>query len=425
MFLSIRVFLSFFAFFIAVVLAAPRTKHGAEVSGIGVPVSNPDAANIIANRYIVVYNSNASDTAVAKHQATIMTAMRKRSAALRKRDGTSFSPKMNTFSMTGWRAMALDAEDNMILEIASNKMVNYVEADTYVKTQALVSQANAPTGLKRLSHTAKGGSAYIFDDTAGAGITVFIVDTGVRTTHSEFEGRATFAANMVNTVNTDENGHGSHVAGTIGGATYGVAKSVKLVAVKVLDADGAGTNSGVIAGINFVASNATAMRLSGKSVMNMSLGGSKSQALNSAIAGVTRAGVVAVVAAGNDNVDAANSSPASAPSAITVGAIDAKTDTRATFSNFGASLDVFAPGVNIQSVGIANDTATTVLSGTSMASPHVAGLAAYLMALNTNLTTPAAVTNKIISLANTTGATVLKAGTGSPTLIANNGDGQT
>ncbi|RDW60288.1 hypothetical protein BP5796_11894 [Coleophoma crateriformis] len=425
MFLSIRVFLSFFAFFIAVVAAAPRTKHGAEVNGIGVPVSNPDAANIIANRYIVVYNSNASDTAVAKHQATIMTAMRKRSAALRKRDGTSFSAKMNTFSMTGWRAMALDAEDAMILEIANSKMVNYVEADTYVKTQALVSQANAPTGLKRLSHTATGGSEYIFDDTAGAGITVYIVDTGVRTTHSEFEGRATFAANMVNTVNTDENGHGSHVAGTIGGATFGVAKSVKLVAVKVLDAAGAGTNSGVIAGINFVASNATAMRLSGKSVMNMSLGGSKSQALNSAIAGVTRAGVVAVVAAGNDNVDAVNSSPASAPSAITVGAIDARTDTRATFSNFGASLDVFAPGVNIQSVGITNDTATNVLSGTSMASPHVAGLAAYLMALNTSLTTPAAVTNRIISLANKTGAAVLKAGTGSPTLIANNGDGQT
>lgn len=124
MFLSIRVFLSFFTFFITVVLAAPRAKHGATVNGIGVPVSNADAANIIDNRYIVVYNNNASDIAVKKHQAAVMTAMRKRSVSLRKRDGTPFSAKMDTFSMTGWRAMALDAEDDMILEIQSNEMVS-------------------------------------------------------------------------------------------------------------------------------------------------------------------------------------------------------------------------------------------------------------------------------------------------------------
>ncbi len=191
-------------------------------------------------------------------------------------------------------------------------------------------------------------------------------------------------ANMI-LQNTDENGHGSHVAGTVGGATFGVAKQVELVAVKTLDADGAGTNSGVISGLNFgrpfpsfylsllriliymfvVTTNATARGLAGKAVMNMSIGGSKSAALNSAVAALTRAGVTVVVAAGNENQDAANVSPASAASAITVGAIDAN-DAKASFSNFGASVDIFAPGVKVQSVGITSNTASAVLSGTSM-----------------------------------------------------------
>lgn len=141
---------------------------------------------------------------------------------------------------------------------------------------------------------------------------------------------------------------------------------MNLVAVKVLDADGAGTNSGVIAGLQFVATNATARGLSGKAVTNISIGGSKSTALNNAIAALTRAGVTVVCAAGNENVDAATTSPASAASAITVGAIDATSDAKASFSNFGAVVDIFAPGVKVQSVGITSNTATAVLSGTSM-----------------------------------------------------------
>lgn len=255
----------------------------------------------------------------------------------------------------------------------------------------MVSQPAAPAGLRRISHAAAGETGYIFDSTAGAGITAYIVDTGILTTHEEFGGRAIWGANFVNNVNTDENGHGSHVAGTVGGATFGVAKQVELVAVKTLDADGAGTNSGVISGLNFgkyspsfpphqkskqsntkankspilVATNATARGLAGKAVMNMSIGGSKSAALNSAVAALTRAGVTVVVAAGNENQDAANVSPASAPSAITVGAIDAN-DAKASFSNFGPDVDVFAPGVKVQSVGITSNTASAVLSGTSM-----------------------------------------------------------
>ncbi|TVY85731.1 Subtilisin-like protease, partial [Lachnellula willkommii] len=290
--------------------------------------------------------------------------------------------------------------------------VSYIEADTIVKTNSFVQQATAPAGLNRLSHAAVGGTSYVFDNSAGVGITAFVVDTGIRTSHSD----------------TDENGHGSHVAGTIGGATFGVSKSVNLVAVKVLDADGAGSNSGVISGLNFglliypflcypSPFDSTSYRereketsgLAGKAVMNISIGGSKSTALNSAVAALVKAGVIVVVAAGNDNQDASNTSPASAPSAITVGAIDAN-DAKASFSNFGPAVDIFAPGVNVLSVGIKSDTSTATLSGTSMASPHIAGLAAYLMSLE-NLTSVAAVTARITTLAGSTGAVVTGAGT--------------
>lgn len=218
------------------------------------------------------------------------------------------------------------------------------------------------------------------------------------------------------TQNTDENGHGSHVSGTIAGAKFGVAKRAKLVAVKVLGANGSGSNSGVLAGMNFVAANATA----GRAVMNMSLGGPRSTALNQAVAAVARAGIVPVVAAGNSNQDTATTSPGSAPEAITVGAIDQATDQKATFSNFGAGVDVFAPGVRVQSVGIADDRATNVLSGTSMAAPHVAGLAAYLMRLE-RLTTADAVSDRIKALAGATGASVKNNAAGTTNLIANNG----
>lgn len=170
-----------------------------------------------------------------------------------------------------------------------------------------------------------------------------------------------------------------------------------------------------------VAQTAQANGLSGKSVMNMSLGGSKSNAVNSAINALRAAGVVPVVAAGNENVDAANDSPASASGAITVGAIDQTTDRKASFSNFGQFVDVFAPGVNVKSVGISSTTDTAVLSGTSMASPHVAGLAAYLMAFE-NITDIDAVAARIVSLAGDTNAKVLSNAKQTTNLIANNGN---
>lgn len=240
---------------------------------------------------------------------------------------------------------------------------------------------------------------------------------GILTTHNEFGGRATFGYNAVaGSSNTDGNGHGTHVSGTIGGTTYGVAKKVSLVAVKVLGDDGSGTNSGVIAGIQWAATNSGGK----KAVANMSLGGDYSAALNDAVAAAVSAGLTFAVAAGNSGLNAANYSPASTPSAITVGATDS-TDTRASYSNYGTLLDIFAPGSYIVSSYIGSNSATATLSGTSMASPHVAGVAAYLLGIDSSLNTPALLTAKLLSLAST--GLVVNPGTGSPNKLLYNGSG--
>jgi oryzin len=240
-------------------------------------------------------------------------------------------------------------------------------------------------------------------------------EQGIRTTHSNFGGRASLGINIAGGSSGDGNGHGTHVAGTIGSSTYGVAKRATLVAVKVLNDSGSGTTSGVISGVNWVATNGAGKR----AVANMSLGGSYSSTLNSAVQAAINAGVTFVVAAGNDNANAANYSPASAANAITVGSTTS-TDARSSFSNYGSSVDIFAPGSSILSTYATSDSATATLSGTSMAAPHVAGLAAYLISLE-GLTTPAAVRSRLIALGQN--GLVTSPGTGSPNELAYNGSG--
>ena len=385
-------------------------------------LSNSDAKDIIPNRYIVVYKKDAGEDAINAKEANIASVISKRNLNKRSLTGNVLSTEIHSLNINSWRATALDADDDMIKSLFDSDEVDYVEADTKVNLHGAVAQTNAPLGLQRISHAKWGEENYIFDTSGGKGITAYVVDTGIRTTHVEFtNGRATFGINLVDDKDTDENGHGSHVAGTIGGATFGVAKEVDIVAVKVLDADGSGSNSVVLKGMQWVVNDVKAKGRSGKAVLNMSLGGSKSDAVNRAIEALDEAGVVSVVAAGNESQDTANTSPGSAPKAITVGAIDASNDKRASFSNWGKPVDIYAPGVDVLSVGINSDTDTNVLSGTSMATPHVAGLAAYLMAFQ-NIHSTSQVADVITNLARDTGAVVQDNYPGTTSLVANNGN---
>lgn len=280
--------------------------------------------------------------------------------------------------------------DDVIDMIKRHPDVASVEVDSVVHASESAKQVGAPWGLSRISHREKLGlsnfNQYVYDDTAGKGVTAYVIDTGINISHEEFGGRAVWGA-TIPTDDTDEdgNGHGTHCAGTIGSKTYGISKNAKLVAVKVLRSNGSGSMSDVIKGVEFAANAHIKEAQEGKegfkgSTANMSLGGGKSPALDKAVNAAVKAGLHFAVAAGNDNADACDSSPAAAEGPVTVGA-STLSDSRAYFSNFGKCVDIFAPGLNILSTYTGSDTATAVLSGTSMASPHVCGLLTYFLSL--------------------------------------------
>jgi len=274
--------------------------------------------------------------------------------------------------------------------IASDPRVVRVEADQVMT--AIVTQTPATWGLDRVDqHFLPLNNSYTYNND-GSNVTVYIIDTGINFTHTDFGGRASKGIDEVTSGGSaaDCNGHGTHVSGTVGGTTYGIAKNVKLVAVRVLNCNGSGTTSGVIAGIDWVTANRVL-----PAAANMSLGGGFSSSLNQAVANSTAAGVTYAVAAGNSAADACNSSPSSAPSAITVGATDIN-DGFAYFSNFGGCVDINAPGVSITSDWYSSNTATNTISGTSMASPHVAGAAALYLSANTSAS-PAQVATALTS----------------------------
>ncbi|KAI0900140.1 oryzin precursor [Annulohypoxylon nitens] len=291
------------------------------------------------------------------------------------------APK-HTYKIGGFHGYSISASDDAISSIANLDEVAYIEPDFKVSINTLTSQSSAPWGLARISSRKPGASEYLYDETAGIGTFSYIIDTGIYIEHPEFEGRATFGENFVdgNTNNTDENGHGTHVAGTTGSLTYGVAKKTQLIAVKVLGADGSGAISQVIAGLQWAVDDAKSKDRIGKAVGNISLGALKllSSSVNTAAAEAVKEGFFLAVAAGNGNVDASLYSPASEPTVCTVGASNI-TDERATFSNYGDLIDVFAPGVDILSTW--NNGSTAIISGTSMATPHITGLGAYLLSL--------------------------------------------
>lgn len=384
--------------------ASGRSRDQAPLLG----TANPEA---IEGQYIVVLSQGAGRVAAQ----TVAQALDSQNAGALVR-GLGLDPQgvsiQNIYSqaLNGFSAR-LSAQN--LSRLRANPDVKYIEQDGVMRATA--TQSGATWGLDRIDQrNLPLNGSYSYDTTA-SGVKAYIIDTGINTSHTNFGGRAVWGTNTTGDgTNSDCQGHGTHVAGTVGSNTWGVAKGVQLVAVKVLGCDGKGSNSGVIAGVNWALNNK-----SGPAVANMSLGGGFSQAVNDAVNNAAARNLVMVVAGGNENQNACNVSPASAASAITVGATT-RTDARASYSNYGSCLDLFAPGSDITSTWIGSATATNTISGTSMATPHVVGAVALILAGNAGAST-ATVTSTL--LGNTTPGKVSGAGTGSPNKLLFTGEG--
>jgi serine protease len=377
-----------------------------------------NSATKIPNQYIVVFKDSVVTSQAAQLMAPGMSAAEARAAAVRE-IGVDLSTKgkgemMRTYSAS-INGMALNSNSpRAVMNLLSDPRVAFIEADQVVSIGA--TQNNATWGLDRIDQANLPLNNTYNYDANGTGVNAYIVDTGVRISHNDFGGRGNSGYTAVNDGNgtNDCNGHGTHVAGTVGGSTYGVAKNVEIYAVRVLGCDGSGSNSGVIAGIDWVAANHVK-----PAVANMSLGGGASSATDNAVNSAVSAGVTMVVAAGNDNSNACNYSPARAANAITVGSTTS-TDARSSFSNYGTCLDIYAPGSSITSTWSTSNTSTNTISGTSMASPHVAGVAALYLDDNPNAS-PSQVQAAISSAAIPNKVTDAK--TGSPNILLNNFSG--
>ena len=368
---------------LAVAIAALALAPAVTLAQSAAPVIGAGQPSTIADQYIVVMKSTASD---ASKERT-------------KNKARAKGGKVNRDFTRALNGYAASLPAGALAEVRSDPDVSYVEADAVVS--ATTAQSSAPWGLDRIDQAGLPlNGSYTYTPT-GTGVKAYIIDTGIRFSHAQFGGRAISGYDAINGGTADDcNGHGTHVAGSVGASTYGVAKQVSLVGVRVLDCAGSGTTSGVIAGIDWITANHAAGQ---PAVANMSLGGGASSSLDTAVQNSINDGVSYAVAAGNENADACLSSPARAANALTV-ASTTSSDARSSFSNYGTCVDLFAPGSSITSAWYTSDTATNTISGTSMAAPHTAGVAALYLQSNPGAS-PSTVRN---ALYNTTTKSIVR-----------------
>ncbi|KAF2154704.1 vacuolar serine protease [Myriangium duriaei CBS 260.36] len=373
------------------------------------PLLSSENAKHIPDSYIVVLKKHVTHSLAAEHhewvnEVHLAVQNKKRSVSKRSQFpvvDSIFGGLKHTYNIAG-SVMGYSGhfDEDVIEQIRKHPDVEFIEKDQEVHTMATKDsepalEKNAPWGLARISHrdslTFGTFNKYLHSADGGEGVDVYVIDTGTNVDHVDFEGRATWGKTIPQgDQDIDGNGHGTHCSGTVGGKKYGVAKKASIIAVKVLRSNGSGSMSDVVKGVEYAAEShlkAAAQAKKGKgkkgfkgSAANMSLGGGKSTLLDRAVNAAVDAGIHFAVAAGNDNADSCRYSPAAAEKAVTVGASNLA-DERAFFSNYGKCNDIFAPGLNIESTWIGSKYAINTISGTSMASPHIAGLLAYMLSL--------------------------------------------
>ncbi|KAF7559340.1 hypothetical protein G7046_g4813 [Stylonectria norvegica] len=392
------------------------------------PVLSSIDAETIPDSYIIKFKDHVADSAASDHHTWVQNIHSEGEEVrleLRKRSmvpvtDTIFSGLKHTFNIgDGFKGYAGHFDESVIEQVRNHPDIEYIERDTIVHTMLPIEGENkvaedkkcdgetekqAPWGLSRISHRPQLNfgtfNKYLYTAEGGEGVDAYVIDTGTNIEHVDFEGRAKWGKTIPDgDADEDGNGHGTHCSGTVAGKKYGVAKKAHVYAVKVLRSNGSGSMSDVVKGVEYAATShidEVKKAKDGKrkgfkgSVANMSLGGGKTQALDAAVNAAVRSGIHFAVAAGNDNADACKYSPAAATEPVTVGA-SALDDSRAYFSNYGKCTDIFAPGLSIQSTWIGSKYAVNTISGTSMASPHIAGLLAYYLSLQPSISSDYAV----------------------------------
>ncbi|MCH9692397.1 MAG: S8 family serine peptidase [Gammaproteobacteria bacterium] len=356
--------LNWVGFFLAVLFSS----FHASVNAVEILVFNPE--DRIKDSYIVKLKEETIDSILPRgshSKIDVENAVKFQSLNISSQYGGVIKNHYDTV----FKGFSIQLDESQANLLANDPRIEYVAEDGFVYTSTI--QTNATWGLDRIDQRGRNLNGEYQYTKTGAGVNVYVVDSGINTNHIDFGGRAKVAIDLVNDGRQDCSGHGTHVAGTIGGSNWGVAKQSNLLSVRVFGCDGSTSISNVIKAVDWVGSNGIR-----PAVVNMSLGGGKSQPLKDAVNGAINRGFTFIISAGNENLDACNRSPADVADALTVGAID-KNDKRASFSNYGQCVDLFAPGHEITSASHTSTTGSRTLSGTSMAAPHVAGIAALYL----------------------------------------------